>query len=195
MLLQIVILIAGLVLILMGANWLVDGSSSVARRLVVTSNSFVNWINKVTPEPVSHWVDKRFNKDEMIMEKGAAFDQLRAAINLVVAALLVALGTSLKLPLSTTFVTFMVAMGTSLADRAWNRESAVFRVTGVVSVIGGWFITAGAAFIISFVVAIIMHYGGIIAMVALAAIAIAIIITSNIKFSKKSKECKNMYIT
>ena len=166
------------------------GTSSVARRLVVTSNSFVTWINKVSPEPVSRWVDKRFNKDEMIMEKGAAFDQLRAAINLVVAALLVALGTSLKLPLSTTFVTFMVAMGTSLADRAWNRESAVFRVTGVVSVIGGWFITAGAAFIISFVVAIIMHYGGIIAMVALAAIAIAIIITSNIKFSKKSKEEK-----
>jgi hypothetical protein len=166
------------------------GTSAVARKLVQSANTFSNWLAKVTPEPMAKWVDKRFNKDEMIMEKGAAFDQLRAAINLVVAALLVALGTSLKLPLSTTFVTFMVAMGTSLADRAWNRESAVFRVTGVVSVIGGWFITAGAAFIICFVVAIIMHYGGIIAMVALAFVAIAIIISSNIKFTKKSKEEK-----
>ena len=166
------------------------GTSAVARKLVQSANTFSNWLTKVTPEPMAKWIDKRFNRDEMIMEKGAAFDQLRAAINLVVAALLVALGTSLKLPLSTTFVTFMVAMGTSLADRAWNRESAVFRVTGVVSVIGGWFITAGAAFIICFVVAIIMHYGGIIAMVVLAFVAIAIIISSNIKFSKKSKEEK-----
>lgn len=166
------------------------GTSKVARKLVQTFSSVSNWFIKITPEPVAVWIDKRFNKDEMIMEKGAAFDELRAAINLVVAALLVALGTSLKLPLSTTFVTFMVAMGTSLADRAWNRESAVFRVTGVVSVIGGWFITAGAAFIICFLVALIMHFGGTVAMIALSVLAIFILIRSNIKFSKKAKEEK-----
>ena len=87
---------------------------------------------------------------------GAAFDLVRASVNLVLAGLLIALGTSLKLPLSTTYVAFMVAMGSSLADRAWGRESAVFRVTGVLSVIGGWFITAGAAFIICFIVTLIM---------------------------------------
>jgi hypothetical protein len=166
------------------------GTSRVARQLVLTFNSIGNWFTKITPEPMAKWIDTRFNKDEIIMEQGAAFDQLRAAINLVMAALLIALGTSLKLPLSTTFVTFMVAMGTSLADRAWNRESAVFRVTGVVSVIGGWFITAGAAFIISFIVAIVMHYGGIIAMIALSALAIFIIINSNLKYGKKVKDEK-----
>ena len=85
---------------------------------------------------------------------------IRASVNLVLAGLLIALGTSLKLPLSTTYVTFMVAMGSSLADRAWSRDSAVYRITGVLSVIGGWFITAGAAFTICFVVTLIMYYGG-----------------------------------
>ena len=103
----------------------------------------------------------------MIMENGAAFDLIRASVNLVLAGLLIALGTSLKLPLSTTYVTFMVAMGSSLADRAWSRDSAVYRITGVLSVIGGWFITAGAAFTICFVVTLIMYYGGTFAMLAL----------------------------
>ena len=93
------------------------------------------------------------------MPEGAAFDMVRAAVNLVMAGLLIAAGTSLKLPLSTTYVTFMVAMGSSLADRAWGRESAVFRITGVISVIGGWFITAGAAFILAFLVTNLMHFG------------------------------------
>lgn len=166
------------------------GTSKVARRLVQVSSGFATWLVKITPEPALRWIDKRFNKEEIILENGAAFDQLRAAVNLVMAALLIALGTSLKLPLSTTFVTFMVAMGTSLADRAWNRESAVFRVTGVVSVIGGWFITAGAAFIICFIVAMIMHWGGVIAMVLLSILAIFILIKSNIRYSKKAKEEK-----
>lgn len=166
------------------------GSSVIARRLVTSSTAISSWIIKITPLKVRKWIDSRFNKDEMILEEGAAFDQLRAAINLVVAALLVALGTSLKLPLSTTFVTFMVGMGSSLADRAWNRESAVFRVTGVVSVIGGWFITAGAAFIISFIVAIAMHFGGVVVMALLSIAAIAILISSNRRFSKKAKEEK-----
>ena len=108
------------------------------------------------PEMVKVWVDSRFNKDEAILANGAAFDLVSASVNLVLAGLLIALGTSLKLPLSTTYVAFMVAMGSSLADRAWGRESAVFRVTGVLSVIGGWFITAGAAFIFCFLCESIM---------------------------------------
>ena len=128
------------------------GSSAIARSLVRSMTTLGNNISKIIPEKVKVWLDSRFNKDEAILANGAAFDLVRASVNLVLAGLLIALGTSLKLPLSTTYVAFMVAMGSSLADRAWGRESAVFRVTGVLSVIGGWFITAGAAFIICFYV-------------------------------------------
>ena len=110
------------------------------------------------------------------MEEGAAFDLLRASVNLVLAGLLIALGTSLKLPLSTTYVTFMVAMGSSLADRAWARESAVFRVTGVISVIGGWFMTAGVAFAACALMALLFYYGGMIAMFVMMAVVIVIVI-------------------
>jgi Na+/phosphate symporter len=110
---------------------------------------------------------------------------VRASVNLVLAGLLIAVGTSLKLPLSTTYVTFMVGMGSSLADRAWSRESAVYRVTGVVSVVGGWFITAGAAFIIAALVATIMNFGGIIAMYIMIAIVIYLLIRSHINYNKK----------
>lgn len=166
------------------------GTSAVARRLVQVSRSMAQWFIKITPAPVKRWIDTRFNKDEIILEEGAAFDQLRAAVNLVMAAMLIALGTSLKLPLSTTFVTFMVAMGTSLADRAWSRESAVFRVTGMISVIGGWLLTAVAAFIFCFAVTMAMHFGGIVVMVVLAVVALIIIIRSNFmhKEAKENKE-------
>ena len=164
------------------------GSSRVARKIVQSTTSMAAAIVRVTPLKVRNFIDSRFNKDEVILENGAVFDQLRAAVNLVIAALLVAVGTSLKLPLSTTFVTFMVAMGTSLADRAWNRESAVFRVTGVISVIGGWFVTAGAAFILCSIVALLMYYGGVAAMVILSVIAIVIIIRSNVRYSKKEEK-------
>ena len=107
-------------------------------------------------------------------------------MNLVLAAALIALGTSLKLPLSTTFVTFMVAMGTSLADRSWGRESAVFRITGVISVIGGWFITAGAAFIGAGVIVALMHFGGQWVMLLIAVLTIVLIIRSNRRFSSKN---------
>ena len=97
----------------------------------------------------------------------------------------------MKLPLSTTFVTFMVAMGTSLADRAWGRESAVFRITGVISVIGGWFITAGVAFIGAGMVVCLMHLGGVPVMIAGGVIALIMLIRSNIRFNKKKKEVLN----
>ena len=96
----------------------------------------------------------------------------------------------MKLPLSTTYVTFMVAMGTSLADRAWGRDSAVYRITGVLSVIGGWFITAGAAFTICFFVTLIMHFGGIIAIIAMIAIAAYSLIHSQIMFKKRNAKAE-----
>ena len=166
------------------------GSSSIARKLTHSFISTANFIVKSTPLPVRNWVGSRFNKDEAILENEAAFDQLRAAVNLVVAALLVALGTSMKLPLSTTFVTFMVAMGSSLADRAWSRESAVFRVTGVISVIGGWFITAGAAFILCALVALTMYYGGVVAMLIMCALVVFFLLKSSVLFKKKNNADK-----
>ncbi len=166
------------------------GSSAIARSLVRSMTTLGNTVSRLIPANVKKWVDCRFNKEEMILANGAAFDLVRASVNLVLAGLLIALGTSLKLPLSTTYVAFMVAMGTSLADRAWGRESAVFRVTGVLSVIGGWFITAGAAFIICFFVSLIMYYGGIVAMLAMIALAVFILLRSNIRYRKKLKREK-----
>lgn len=164
------------------------GSSRLARHLVRWSLNAINRTREHTPRKVRLWFRKRFNQDEMIMEQGAAFDLIRGSINLVLAGALIAVGTSLKLPLSTTFVTFMVAMGTSLADRAWGRESAVFRITGVISVIGGWFITAGAAFIGAGIIVLVMHYGGHWAMIASALLTVAIIVRSNMRFRAKKQE-------
>ena len=166
------------------------GSSAIARSLVRSMTTLGNNISKIIPEKVKVWLDSRFNKDEAILANGAAFDLVRASVNLVLAGLLIALGTSLKLPLSTTYVAFMVAMGSSLADRAGGRESAVFRVTGVLSVIGGWFITAGAAFIICFFVTMIMYFGGMTAMVIMIGVAAFILIRSNNKYRKKMKSEK-----
>ena len=166
------------------------GSSGVARSIVRNTMNAGQAIAKFIPDSVKAWADKRFCKDVMVMENGAAFDLIRASVNLVLAGLLIALGTSLKLPLSTTYVTFMVAMGTSLADRAWGRETAVYRITGVLSVIGGWFITAGAAFTISAIVVLIMYYGGFIAMFAMIGLVIFLLIRSERMYSKKQKNEK-----
>lgn len=166
------------------------GSSPIARRLVRWSLSAYYWVHDHTSPRVRAWFRQRFNTDEITMEHGAAFDLIRGSINLVLAGALIAIGTSLKLPLSTTFVTFMVAMGTSLADRAWGRESAVFRITGVISVIGGWFITAGAAFIGAGIIVFLMHIGGHWAMIALALLTIFLIVRSNRRFRNKQAEEK-----
>ena len=166
------------------------GSSRIARRLVRWSLSVIAWIRNITPPRVRHWFNRRFNTDEAIMDSGAAFDLIRASINLVLAGALIALGTSLKLPLSTTFVTFMVAMGSSLSDKAWSRESAVFRITGVISVIGGWFLTAGVAFIGAAIIVSLMHYGGHWMMFALALLTIFLLIRSNRRFRRRQAEDK-----
>ena len=161
------------------------GSSRIGRAIVRASLNAHNWVSSRTPASVRAWVNKRLNSSVTQEEDGAAFDLIRGSVNLMLAALLIAFGTSLKLPLSTTFVTFMVAMGTSLADKAWGRESAVFRVTGVISVIGGWFITAGVAFIGAGMVVCLMHMGGVPVMVAGGLIALFILIRSNLRFRKK----------
>lgn len=166
------------------------GSSAFARSLVRFSTNLNNSVSGILSPKVKQWLNSRFNKEEVILEQGAAFDLVRASVNLVLAGLLIALGTSLKLPLSTTYVAFMVAMGTSLADRAWGRESAVFRVTGVLSVIGGWFITAGAAFIICFLVTLIMFFGGIAAMLAMIGVAILMLVNSHRRYRRKLKNEK-----
>ena len=166
------------------------GSSRAARSLVRWGNSVGTWVQKYTPNPILRYIDTRFIPNEKEEEEGATFDLIRAAINLVVAALLIALGTSLKLPLSTTYVTFMVAMGTSLADRAWTRESAVFRITGVLTVIGGWFITAGVAFTACFFVALAMYYGGEIVVVLIISAGIYALYHSQKRYKKKQSEVK-----
>ena len=168
------------------------GSTPIARTIVRFSMTLANGISRITPDSTKKWLDTRFRKDEAIIADGGAFDLVRASVNLVLAGLLIALGTSLKLPLSTTYVTFMVAMGTSLADRAWGRDSAVYRITGVLSVIGGWFITAGAAFTICFFVALVLHFGGNISIIALIALAAFILIRSQVMYKKrKAKEQGN----
>ena len=166
------------------------GSTPIARTVVRISMTLANSISRVMPSGTKEWFNSRFRKDEAIIADGAAFDLVRASVNLVLAGLLIALGTSLKLPLSTTYVTFMVAMGTSLADRAWGRDSAVYRITGVLSVIGGWFITAGAAFTICFFVALVLHYGGNISIIALIALAVFILIRSQVMYKKRKAKAQ-----
>jgi len=164
------------------------GSSSVARKLVRTTLKVSGFIDSIIPSGIRNKVDRRFDTSSIELEDGAAFDMVRASVNLVLAGLLVALGTSYKLPLSTTYVTFMVAMGASLADKAWSRESAVFRITGVLSVIGGWFITAGVAFTICFLVTNAMYFGRYVVMMLFIAIAVFTLWNSHKRFAEKKKQ-------
>ena len=163
------------------------GSSALARTIVRRATAINEFMVKVIPAGMRRWIDSRFNKDEVILENGAAFDMVRAAVNLVLSGLLIIIGTTMKLPLSTTYVTFIVAMGSSLADRAWGRESAVYRITGMLSVIGGWFITAFVAFTICALVTAIMFYTSFVGMFVFICVAVFLLIRSNIKYSKKEK--------
>lgn len=163
------------------------GSSALARTIVRRANNINDFLKRVIPVGMRRWIDSRFNKDEVILENGAAFDLVRAAVNLVLSGLLIIIGTTMKLPLSTTYVTFIVAMGTSLADRAWSRESAVYRITGMLSVIGGWLITAFVAFTICALVTFIMFYTSFVGMFIFIVVAVVLLVRSNIKYSKKEK--------
>ena len=168
------------------------GSSAIARSMVRFVNNTVTTIDNILPVKVKSWIERRFDSREMILEENASFDLIRGSVSIVLASMLIALGTSLKLPLSTTYVTFMVTMGASLADRAWSRESAVYRVTGMFSVIGGWFITAIVAFLICFVIALLFYYGGVVAMLAMIALAVYIIIKNRAK-SHKNVEVDELF--
>ena len=161
------------------------GSSKVARSIVRAVQDMGMGLAHMMPQRGTKWIDGRFNKEEAIIANGAAFDEVRAAVNLVLAAMLIIIGTNYKLPLSTTYVTFMVAMGSSLADHAWSRDSAVFRVTGVLSVIGGWFVTAGVAFAAAALVCSLMHFGGFPIMIAFMVLDLYLLWRSSQAYKKK----------
>ncbi len=170
-------------------------SSSVASRSIVRGvTNISNKVNAILPESLIAKIEKQFDETAFtktqkgLGKEAAAFDMLRAAVTLVVASILIAIGTSLQLPLSTTYVTFMVAMGTSLADGAWGRESAVYRITGVLSIIGGWFATALSAFTVAFILAIIFYYGGMVAIGILILLAILLMYRSHLTHTESEED-------
>ncbi|MEJ8605472.1 inorganic phosphate transporter [Riemerella anatipestifer] len=168
--------------------------NAISRNIVNSSLVLGNIFSIIIPTSITKRYNKSFEKSKIeeatIVQEPPAFDLVRAATNLVVASILIAWATSMKLPLSTTYVSFMVAMGSSLADKAWGRESAVYRVAGVLSVIGGWFITAFIAFTVSALFAFILYKGGEIGTYVLVALVFTFIIASQISFSKKEKKNK-----
>jgi len=165
------------------------GSSAIARAVVRNSVRLNKKVKKRLPNKVNEFIMNRFVPVDLDDDPNApAFDKLRASINLVVASSLIAFGTSLKLPLSTTYVTFMVAMGSSLADRAWGRESAVYRVSGVFAVVGGWFPTAVIAFTVSALMAWIISAGGIPVIAGLILLAIFLVIRTHIIFRRRNRK-------
>lgn len=159
------------------------GASVFSKNLVRGSLSIFKTIDKVVPGFIKSFVNKRFievDKSTLPDENTkSSFDLIRASVNLTVASILISFATSLKLPLSTTYVTFMVAMGTSFGDGAWGRESAVYRISGVMSVIGGWFLTAFSAFVAAFTFAYIIYYGGPIAIGILILLAAFFVIKTH----------------
>ena len=164
------------------------GSSRAARAIVRFCQSMIEMVVAIFPVGLRKWINRRFNANDVeLKDDKAAFDVVRAAVNLVIASMLITFGTRHRLPLSTPYVTFMVAMGTSLADRAWSRESAVFRITGVLSVIGGWFLTAGVAFLACALVCLCMWYGGIAVQVAFIVLVIFLLIRSNRQYKRKQE--------
>ena len=164
------------------------GTSYAARAVVRFFNNLANSVVSIVPQKVKAWINSRFNQKEIIIEDNAAFDLIRGLVSIVLASMLIAVGTSLKMPLSTTYVVFMVSMGASFADRAWSRESAVFRVTGVFSVIGGWLITAVVAFFLAFVFALFLNFTGIIGTIISIALALYIIFIDSRKAAQEDDD-------
>jgi phosphate/sulfate permease len=151
-------------------------STQASRTLVRRAINFSRLMGKITPKKMKDFIESRFEVESSHDSDAPSFDLIRASVNLTVSALLISLGTSMKLPLSTTYVTFMVAMGTSLADRAWGRESAVYRITGVLTVVGGWLMTALVAFTVSMLVGFALMYGGIYALYASLFLVVVLLI-------------------
>lgn len=171
-------------------------SSVLSRSLVRIGVQFGNALNKILPDNFRRALNSRFDdkafRKQVKKDKGLSFDLVRASVNLAVASSLIAFATSFKLPLSTTYVTFMVAMGTSLADRAWGRESAVYRVTGVITVIGGWFFTAFSAFTLALILALLINLGGPWAIGLLIIVSITIIYRTHVLHRKRESETQKL---
>ena len=165
-----------------------NSEATVASRGIVRGARALNdAIQAITPKRVINWIDSRFEPLPEEERGDVNYDLIRATVNLTAAAILISIGTQLKLPLSTTYVVFMVSMGTSLADRAWGRESAVYRITGVTTVIMGWFVTAVGGFIIALAVTLALVYGGQFAIIGVTVLCVGLIIKSNIS-GKKGEE-------
>jgi hypothetical protein len=163
------------------------GSTKISRALVSLAIRLNDVFKMVVPKKVLDKLNTRFIPDTSVDTSNVSYDFIRAVVNLTAASSLICLGTSLKLPLSTTYVIFMVSMGSSLADRAWGRDSAVYRITGVMVVIMGWFITALAGVTISFVMVLFLVWGGWIAL-ALMVLLCGYILCHSLIFKKKEKE-------
>ena len=165
------------------------GSTAASRGLVRMAMNINSALAAVTPGFVKRFIESRFVKlpDEE-RDSDAAYDLIRATVNLTTSAILISIATSLKLPLSTTYVCFMVSMGSSLADKAWGRESAVYRISGVLTVISGWFVTGFGAFLIAFIVGLALMYGGNIAVIAISLLCGWMLVRSNIKKNRKAGE-------
>ncbi len=168
-------------------NWL---SQNLVRSVIVANAS----INMILPQSAKNGINTSFKDSESATtvpkSELPAFDMVRASVNLIIASVLISIATGLKLPLSTTYVTFMVAMGTSLADRAWGAESAVYRVAGVLNVIGGWFLTAITAFTAASIFAYLMYLGGHYAIIGLFFFAILMLVRNYLSSKKKNKEAQ-----
>lgn len=171
------------------------GSNAISRALVRFAVGVSNFYEKVMPKKLAAAIEKQFIPISEEEREGKSYDNIRAIVNLSAAAMLICIGTSFKLPLSTTYVIFMVAMGSSLADKAWGRESAVYRISGVMVVISGWFMTAVSAFIISFVIGISLMWGGAIALIIVTLLCGYALCHSLIFKSKKTTEDKKTMIT
>lgn len=164
------------------------GSTMLSRTLVRSALNFNKRYERYTPKIVQSFINKRFEHNEEVEIDKAPFDLIRATVNLTAASILISMATSLKLPLSTTYVTFMVAMGSSLADKAWGRESAVYRITGVLTVISGWFLTAFIAFSVAFLVALCLMYTGEWGVYGFAILCAVILIQSKILYARRRKK-------
>ena len=161
-------------------------SSVFSRTLVRIALNINNGVERIVPAKIREAVGKRFEYED-VEHSGAPYDMIRATVNLTTSALLISLATSLKLPLSTTYVCFMVAMGSSLADKAWGRESAVYRISGVMTVVAGWFVTALGGFLISFLVGLVLIYGGMPAFVVVTLLC-GWLMFRNSRFGKKKEK-------
>ena len=165
-------------------------STRISKLLVRGSINMSTGIQKVLPVRVLKGVQKQFEPYNDVEEEKdpPMFDLVRASVNLTVASVLIAFGTSLKLPLSTTYVTFMVAMGTSLADNAWGRESAVYRISGVFTVIGGWFLTAVSAFTVAFIMVYLFHFGELYAIFGMVLVVVYVVYRTHVHHKKVAEE-------